>query len=91
MPEPSSRYHGLQPRTVRDRHGRSVAALPVPEPAPERSVGVHLRQQGQRIDHLAYRYLREPTAFWRICALNDAMLPDALAEATEIAIPSKSR
>jgi hypothetical protein len=54
-------------------------------------MGVHLRRQGQRLDHLAHRYLDDPTGFWRICELNDVMHAEMLSEALEIDIPERSR
>ena len=41
----------------------------------------------ERLDHLAAIYLHEPTGFWRICEANEVMLPEALSEQVEIAIP----
>jgi hypothetical protein len=38
---------------------------------------------------MAYRYLNNAAGFWRICELNDVMLPEALTEASDIAIPKK--
>jgi hypothetical protein len=39
-------------------------------------------------NQLASFYLQDPNGFWRICELNDAMLPDALAEADIVKIPT---
>lgn len=52
-------------------------------------LGEHRLREGQRLDHLASYYLDDPTAFWRICELNDVMLPDALAEVETVRIPTK--
>ena len=41
-------------------------------------LGVHLLKQGQRLDHLAARYLNDPAGFWRLAEQNDVMLPEAL-------------
>lgn len=91
MFDEKSRYRDLKPYRVTDRRGRTVPVVPVP-PAPREVVlGYHVRRQGQRLDHLAYRYLDNPAGFWRICELNDVMLPEALSEAPEIAIPRKNR
>jgi hypothetical protein len=38
----------------------------------------HLLSQGERLDHLAYRYYRDPERFWRVCDANGAMWPDDL-------------
>jgi hypothetical protein len=73
---------------VTDRRGRSVAALTVANKPVQTLLGEHLRKEGQRLDHLANFYLQDPNAFWRICELNDAMLPDALAEADIVKIPT---
>ncbi len=40
-----------------------------------------------RLDLLAFRYLTDATAFWRICDANNAMVPAALAARALIAIP----
>ena len=72
-----------------DRKGRVVSCVtPVRiPPAPE--LGVHRRRDGQRLDHVAERYLADATAFWRIAAHNDAMSVEQLAETPLLAIPVK--
>jgi hypothetical protein len=71
-----------------DRRGRYVAALTVADRPVQTLLGEHLRKEGQRLDHLANFYLQDPNGFWRICELNDAMLPDALAEVDILKIPT---
>lgn len=74
---------------VTDHRGRTVKVVSVPA-APRLSLkGYHLLKQGQRTDHLSYLYLNDPAGFWRIAETNDAMLPEALSERSEIAIPNK--
>lgn len=88
--DPKSRYvrHAATYTTL-DRKGRPVLALtPARKPA-EVELGVHRRIEGQRLDHLAYYYLSDAHGYWRICELNDVLLPDALAEADEIRIPTR--
>jgi hypothetical protein len=85
--DPNSRYADVGPYTVVDGRGRIVAVVPAFEPPVQEPLGVHLRLEGQRLDHLAGRYLGDPTQFWRICELSNVMLPDALAENREIPIP----
>lgn len=89
MFDDKSRYEGLETYERTDQRGRTVAVVPVPPDSEEQFRGYHLRIQGQRVDHMAYRYLNNAAGFWRICELNDVMLPEALSEATEIAIPRK--
>jgi hypothetical protein len=71
-----------------DRRGRRVPALTVVNKPVQTLLGEHLRKEGQRLDHLGNFYLEDPNGFWRICELNDAMLPDALAEADIVKIPT---
>lgn len=82
-----SRYAELEHYEVTDHRGRTVPVVPVP-PSPEQtSRGAHQRSPGQRLDHLADRYLDDPAGFWRLCELNDVMLPEALTEADVIEVP----
>lgn len=89
MFDPQSRYAKVMPYQVRDRRGRTVSVVPVPAPPNETLLGYHVLRQGQRLDHLAAKYLDDPAGFWRICELNDAMLPEALSEVRELGIPRK--
>ena len=91
MFDKKSRYHGLETYEVADRRGREVPVVPVPPASAEVELGVHLRMQGQRLDHLSHRYLGDPAGFWRIAELNGAMLPESLSEAREIRIPRRSK
>lgn len=91
MFDPKSRYAGLTPYPVRDRRGGTVMVVPTPDAPPEVLLGYHRRHQGERLDHLANAYLGDGAGYWRICELGDVMLPDALAEAREIPIPTKNR
>jgi hypothetical protein len=88
MFDPKSRYAKLVPYARQDWRGRTVAVVPVPPPPAEALLGVHVLRQGERIDHLAFRYLDDPAGFWRICEFNGAMLAEALTEQREIAIPA---
>jgi hypothetical protein len=89
MFDKKSRYVKETPYTVKDHQGRLVAVIPVPDPPRQTLFGIHLRRQGQKLDHLAYRYLDDPAGFWRLCEFNDVMMSEMLSEADEIAIPQK--
>lgn len=85
---PTSRYvlHSAVTQAT-DRKGRVVACvLPARIPLAA-NLGIHRRIEGQRLDHLAERYLSDPTAFWRIARHNDAMTVDQLADTPLVAIP----
>jgi len=90
MFDPTSRYYSLTPYTVTDARGRTVQVVPVPPPPLQNLLGYHLLKKGQRIDHLAYRYIKDPDASWRISEMNDVMQQEILTEQSEIAIPQIS-
>ena len=81
----------LPPEQAVDVRGREVRYLPVPEPPRETSVGTHIRKQGQTLDQLAAGFLQDPHAYWRFLELNDAVVPDALAERDRIEVPAPIR
>lgn len=91
MFDTKSRYVNLEPYEVTDRRGRAVKVVPVPAAPSQELLGVHRLRQGQRLDHLAAKYIDNPAGFWRICELNGVMLPETLSEALEIEIPVKER
>ena len=84
-----SRYKNQGQYVVKDHRGRKVPVVICPD-APQQSIlGFHQLKQGQRLDHLADKYLHNPAGFWRISEINEAMLPEAMTEQKEIAIPNK--
>jgi len=72
-----------------DRRGRRVIAVAPPDVPAATELGEHLRKEGQRLDHLAFFYLSDSCGFWRIALLNGAVLPDSLAEAATLKIPTR--
>jgi hypothetical protein len=89
--DPKSRYARVTPYVVRDRRGRAVPVVSAPAPPEDALLGIHVLKEGERIDHLAARYLNDPAGFWRIAERNDVMLAEALSELREIEIPQKAR
>lgn len=88
--DPKSRYpNNAEIYEVTDRRGRRVMALTVPDPLVQPRLGDHIKKEGQRLDHLANFYLNDPNGFWRIAEQNGVMLPDALAEAEIVEIPTR--
>ena len=61
---------------VGDRKVPYIKMRPVPEPAASQIV--HVVGAGERPDHLAYRYYRDPERFWRLCDANRIMWPNDL-------------
>jgi hypothetical protein len=91
MFDPKSRYAGLETYTVTDRRGRTVTVVSVPEPPEQALLGYHVLRQGQRLDHIAQKYLDDPAGYWRIAEFNDVMHAEMLTETPKIAIPRKGR
>ena len=85
----SSRYAKTKIDRVTLSDGREVSALRPPVPQGGRLLGSHVRKEGDRLDHLAARYLQDASGFWRLCDANGAVSPEALAAREQIAIPSK--
>lgn len=90
MFDTKSRYAQLESYQVKDHRGRTVSVVPVPEAPTQTLLGYHVRREGQRLDHLAFKYLNDAAGYWRIAELNDVMLAESLTEAAEIAIPNKA-
>jgi len=91
MFDDKSRYSKLKPYKVKDHRSRDVNVVPVPPAPNEFPLGRHLKQQGQRTDHLSKQYLDDPAGYWRICEINGVMLPEELSEKREVIIPVKNR
>lgn len=76
-------------RECLDTRGRPVSwVTPARIPA-QRLLGEHRSREGQRLDRIAGHYLDDPTGFWRIAAINDALTPDALADTIRLRIPTR--
>ena len=72
-----------------DLKGRQVPCVLPAHIPPAAHMGIHRRREEQRLDHLANRYLADPTGFWRIAAHNGALTVEQLAEAPLLLIPVK--
>ena len=59
----------------RDRETQYKGIRFVPE---TKAQAMHVVRQGERLDHLAFRYLHDPERFWVICDANRTMWPDEL-------------
>jgi hypothetical protein len=86
-----SRYANTGTYSITRADGTIVAVARLPLPLTSPVIGYHRRQLGQRLDLIASHYLSDPTAFWRLCDANDAVVPDALAAHDMVGIPSTGR
>jgi hypothetical protein len=53
-------------------------------------VGWYQVAPGQRLDLIAYQFLKDATAFWTLCDTNGSAAPDALGAHALIAIPGSN-
>lgn len=67
--------------------GRVVTAVSIPLPTQPVLAGYHRRVEGERLDLVAGRYLKDSTRFWVLCDLADGPAPAALAARDLIGIP----
>ena len=87
MFDPKSRYAKLATVHVTDARGRLVEAVP-PAPRPAQTLlGIHLRKQNERPDHLAALYESDAAGYWRLAEMNDAMTAEVLSELRDVDIP----
>jgi hypothetical protein len=78
----SSRYASIPTATI-VFDGRTIVYVRrrfLPQPESLAVIAEPVVTQGDRLDHLAARYLGDPELFWRICDANRAMRPEELTE-----------
>jgi len=87
MFSPTSRYAGLPTTTTTvagpDGTTREVTYVRrrlLPRPDDHTLLSEHTVAPGERLDHLAARYVGDPAQFWRICDATDAIQPAELEE-----------
>ena len=73
-----SRYARVADDRITDAAGRSIRFKRVRFIPETRAEQGHRVSQGERLDHVAQRYFRDPERFWRICDANCALRPDDL-------------
>lgn len=80
---PTSRYAGMETKTMETAPGRFVIYLQrrfLPAPGNFALLHEHAVTQGERLDNVTAHYLGDPEQFWRICDANGAMRPQELTE-----------
>lgn len=87
----TSRYAKAGTFTVKTSRGEAIVATRLPVRARPAVRTVHPRTEGQRLDHIAWHYLADATAFWRLCDASGTVSPDALAARDRVAVPSEER
>lgn len=80
---PTSRYHGLETKTLERADGQKVIYLKrrfVPQPERFDLLQEHVVTEGERLDNITAHYLTDSEQFWQVCDANRAMRPDELTE-----------
>lgn len=86
-----SRYVKQTVFKVIDSRDRLVSVVLPPKKPAQTFLGYHVLKQGQRLDHMASKYLQDHQGFWRIAEFNNVMQAEQLCEKPEIAIPKERR
>jgi hypothetical protein len=80
---PTSRYYGIDTTTLTTVNDQKIVYLRrrfLPSPDRFALLQLHVVSEGERLDHIAVRYMDDPEAFWRIADANAAMRPEELTE-----------
>lgn len=74
-----SRYRKLADVVTTDAKGRKLASKSLRLPPEVSGTFLHTVEEVDRLDHLAYKYYKQPRKWWRICDANpEFMSPQAL-------------
>ena len=73
-----SRYETVEDHELTEENGRVIRYKTVRLITSATVRYQHTLTEGERLDHLASRYYRDPERFWRICDANEAMWPEDL-------------
>ena len=86
-----SRYKLVATAQVELHEGQTATYVRFPARKRSATLGYHRREEGQRLDHLANYYLKDPSRFWLLCDTNECPSPHALGVRDLIAIPREER
>ncbi len=75
-----SRYTKVEDATFTTADGREVTYKKTRFIPPTTGRFGHVLGEGERLDHIAWRYYRDAERFWRICDANAALWPDDLLD-----------
>lgn len=78
---PTSRYHDVPTATLEVPDGRTVRYLVhrlVPQPERYATIGEHVVEEGERLDHVSAAELGDAEHFWQLCDANRALHPAEL-------------
>ncbi|MGO9152916.1 hypothetical protein [Mycobacterium sp.] len=84
----NSRYATTGTYQVTLPDGTAVTVTRIPPPSAPPPIGWYRRGEAERLDVIAYQFVKDATKAWLLCDTNDAMSPDALAAHAHIGIPA---
>jgi hypothetical protein len=91
MFDTTSRYYGLETATItvpdgngETREIRYVRRRIIPPAEESTTLVEHTVKQGERLDQITARYAGDPTQFWRVCDVNNVLVPEELEEAGRV-------
>jgi hypothetical protein len=84
---PGSRYLTVGTYSVTRADGSVVAVTKTPTPGPRLVLGFYRRNDGDRLDQIAGRFMADATRFWHVCDANGAVVPDGLAARPLVGVP----
>ncbi len=83
----NSRYYKAGTYVTKGPRGEDVTVTRIPAPRREPLAGSQRRQDGQRLDLIAFHFLKDASQFWRLCDVSDAPVPDVLGNGEYVGIP----
>jgi hypothetical protein len=75
-----SRYQKVNDLELTDSGGRVIRYKGIRFIGPATGRAGHTVVEGERLDHIAFRYYSDPEVFWRICDANLSLWPPDLLE-----------
>jgi hypothetical protein len=84
----TSRYAKVGQLVARDATGEELSVLELREIPRATGFYLHTPKEGERLDHLAHRFFRDPKKFWKICDASDVLDPfDVVMPGRSVLIP----
>ncbi len=87
----NSRYANVGTYQVSLPDGSVVTVTRIPPASAPNPIGWYRRGEAERLDVIAYRFVKDATQAWLLCDTNNAMSPDALGAHDLIGVPAPGR
>ena len=83
----TSRYYNIETAQLKVSDDKTIAYVRrriLPQSSDIEVQAQHVVTQGERLDNIAAQHSLDPEQFWKICDINDAMMPFDLTEEKKI-------